>query len=193
MEPITLRKTFINDIPLIESLYLRVAAIEGGLARTASEITREYIEHFVSKSIYNGIELIASSGQPGRIVGEIHCYSNGITAFSHVLSDLTIAVDPEYQRQGIGRMLFTELLNDVTLNRPDILRVELIARESNIRAITFYESLGFEKEGRLKKRIKRSDGGFEDDIMMGWRRKQQLTVTFNATHPQAAERDLQSA
>lgn len=171
MEPITLRKTFINDIPLIESLYLRVAAIEGGLARTADEITREYIELFVSKSIYNGIELIAIAGQPGTVVGEIHCYANGINTFSHVLTELTIAVDPEYQGRGIGRMLFTELLDDVTVNRPDILRVELIARESNVRAIAFYESLGFEQEGRLKKRIKRSDGGFEDDIVMGWMRK----------------------
>jgi putative acetyltransferase len=171
MDQITLRKSFVNDIPLIESLYQRVAAVEGGLARNASEITREYIEHFVSKSIYNGIELIATAGVPGLVVGEIHCYSNGIDTFSHVLTDLTIAVDPEYQGQGVGRLLFTELLNDVTVNRPDILRIELIARESNTRAIAFYESLGFEQEGRLKKRIRRSDGGFEDDIVMAWTKK----------------------
>jgi ribosomal protein S18 acetylase RimI-like enzyme len=171
MDTLSIRKTFVNDIPAIEALYQRVAAGEGGLARTADEITREYVEHFVSKSIYNGIELIASAADPGRIIGEIHCYANDISAFSHVLTDLTIAVDPDYQGKGVGRVLFTELLSDVTENRPDILRVELIARESNTRALTFYESLGFVKEGRLKGRIKRSDGTFEDDIVMGWRRE----------------------
>ncbi|MCK9408863.1 MAG: N-acetyltransferase [Bacteriovoracaceae bacterium] len=170
MKSITLRKSFVNDIPGIEELYQRAAVHEGGLARTASEITRDYVEHFVSKSIYSGIEIIAAGDEPGRIVGEIHCYANGIAALSHVLTDLTIAVDPEYQGKGVGRMLFTELLNDVTVNRPDILRVELIARESNLRAISFYESLGFKKEGRLTKRIKRSNGDFEDDLVMGWLR-----------------------
>jgi ribosomal protein S18 acetylase RimI-like enzyme len=171
MDTLSIRKSFVNDIPLIQELYQRVAGIEGGLARTAAEIDREYVEHFVSKSIYNGIELIASTDEPGRIIGEIHCYSSGIGTFSHVLTDLTIAVDPEYQGKGVGRKLFSELLYDIATSRPDILRVELIARESNARAIAFYESLGFEKEGRLRNRIKKSTGEFEDDIVMGWLKK----------------------
>jgi len=166
----------VNDIPAIEALYRRVAAVEGGLARKASEITTEYIEDFVSKSIYNGNEIVAVTSEPGRIIGEIHCYVQGIETFWHVLTDLTIAIDPEYQGRGVGRKLFTELLIDVRDNRPDITRVELIARESNLRAIAFYESLGFQKEGRLRKRIKRSDGRYEDDIVMGWLRESALQL-----------------
>lgn len=171
MEQIFVRKTIVTDIPFIEELYGRVAQFEGGLARTSAEITREYVEHFVSKSITDGIELVASVGVPGRIVGEIHCYGNGIATFAHVLGDLTIAVDPEFQGKGIGKLLFTELLHEVTALRPDILRVELIARESNERALRFYESLGFVREGRLKGRIRSVKGGFEDDICMAWLRK----------------------
>ncbi|MFA6468586.1 MAG: GNAT family N-acetyltransferase [Bacteroidota bacterium] len=168
MDTITLRKSFVNDIPAIEALYRRVAAVEGGLARKASEITTHYVEDFVSKSINNGTEIVAVTNEPGRIIGEIHCYVLAIETFWHVLTDVTIAVDPEYQGKGVGRKLFTELLVDVRDNRPDIHRIELIARESNLRAIAFYESLGFLKEGRLRNRIKRSDGRFEDDIVMGW-------------------------
>lgn len=171
MENIYVRKSFVNDIPSIEELYKRVAAIEGALARTASEISRGYIEYFVSKSISDGIELVAIAENPGRIIGDIHCYRNGVGTFAHVLGELTIAVDPEYQGKRVGKLLFTELLTEVVTKCPDILRVELIARESNVRALHFYESLGFKREGRLVKRIRSVHGGFEDDIVMAWLRE----------------------
>ncbi len=86
------------------------------------------------------------------------------------MGDLTVAVDPEFQGKGIGRLLFSELFKELETNCPGILRVELIARESNTRAIHFYESLGFKQEGRFKKRIRSVNGGFEDDIFMAWLR-----------------------
>ena len=172
MSDLLIRKTSLTDIPHIESLYRAVASIEGGLARAANEITREYVEGFVSKSIVHGLEFVATDREVNAVVGEIHCYGSGIRTFAHVLGDLTIAVHPRYQGQGVGRMLFTELLREVTENRPEVLRVELIARESNKKARTFYESLGFNEEGRLVQRIRSVDGGFEDDIMMAWRRPQ---------------------
>lgn len=170
MSDILIRKSNLIDIPLIEQLYKKVAAVEGGLARTESEITREYVEHFVSKSIVNGIQFVATDRLSNTIVGDIHCFNSGIKAFAHVMGDLTVAVHPDFQGQGIGKMLFGELLDEVTDLRPHILRVELIARESNTRALRFYESLGFEPEGRLKNRIRSVSGGFEDDIAMAWHR-----------------------
>lgn len=170
MGAVSLRRSFINDIPAIEELYLRTAAVEGGLARTAAEVSREYVENFVSRAVTNGIEIVAIAGDPARIVGEIHCASPGIASFAHLLTDLTIAVDPEYQGQGIGRLLFTDLLEEVRTQRPDITRVELFARESNARALAFYRSLGFVEEGRLKGRILHRDGTTEDDLLMAWYR-----------------------
>ncbi len=170
MSDILIRKSNLIDIPLIEQLYKKVASVEGGLARTESEITREYVEHFVSKSIVNGIQFVATDKASNTIVGDIHCFGIGIKAFAHVIGDLTVAVHPDFQGQGIGKMLFEEVLEEVREMRPHILRVELIARESNTRALRFYESLGFEQEGRLKKRIKSVVGGFEDDIAMAWHR-----------------------
>ena len=158
----------IKDVEPIKDLYLAVAAIEGGLARTADEISLEYVEHFVIKSANTGIIVVSRDPISGQIIGEIHAYALGPKVFSHVLSELTIAVHPVHQGRGIGKELFTEFMRRVVIERPDILRVELIARASNRKAIEFYERLGFLIEGRFAGRILSVGGGFEDDIPMAW-------------------------
>jgi len=64
--------------------------------------------------------------------------------------------------------MFNSLLKLIEEKRTDILRVELIARESNTNAIKFYEKLGFKIEGRFEKRINNKNGNFEADIPMAW-------------------------
>lgn len=164
----TVRPAKLEDAASIRSLYRSVAKIAGGLARLEDEITDDYIEHNLHNGVTRGVCIVAESA--GKIVGEIHCYPPTPRVFSHVLSDLTIAVAPDFQGHGVGRAIFTHLLNTVTQNRPEILRVELIARESNQKAIAFYQSLGFVIEGAMKGRIHRPDGEFEADIPMAWTR-----------------------
>ncbi len=170
MNPI-IKKGIADNVGSIFSLYQKVASIEGGLARNKDEITTEYISSFVKKSIYSGVIFVAVDETTTNTIGEIHCYSPNIQVFAHVLGELTIAVDPVYQGKGIGRLLFEKLLDTIINERPEILRVELIARESNAKAIAFYETLGFIIEGRFDKRIKSVSGGFEADIPMAWIRK----------------------
>lgn len=159
------------DGPALATLYRAVAATEGGLARSQAEITNEYVAHFLAKAQASGIILVARLGLGEPPIGEIHCYALGPRVFAHVLGELTIAVHPAYQGQGIGKALFTELLRRFEREQPDILRVELIARESNRKAIAFYQKLGFQIEGRLVNRIRSADGnGFEADIPMAWQR-----------------------
>jgi ribosomal protein S18 acetylase RimI-like enzyme len=81
---------------------------------------------------------------------------------------LTIAVDPKHHGQGVGKRLFTELLDKIKKEHPETLRVELIARESNLKATKFYESLGFVREGRFERRLHNHEGAFEADIPMAW-------------------------
>ncbi|HMV85794.1 MAG TPA: GNAT family N-acetyltransferase [Blastocatellia bacterium] len=159
-----------DDHGALAGFYRTVAAVEGGLARTADEITEEYVAHFLKKSLAGGVILVARQSATGEIIGEIHAYALGPKVFAHVLGELTIAVHPAHQGRGIGKALFTELLAEVTRHRPDILRVELIARESNQKAIALYEKLGFRVEGRFAGRIRSTDGGFEADIPMAWHR-----------------------
>lgn len=159
-----------GDVNGITVLYRAVAAIEGGLARTADEITTDYVRHFTEQAQHTGIQLLARDVITNEIGGEIHAFALGPRVFAHVLGELTIAVHPSQQGRGLGKALFTALLDRVTRERPDILRVELIARESNQKAIAFYQQLGFHIEGRLVGRIRSVGGGYEADIPMAWQR-----------------------
>ena len=173
MKAFTIDSTRLEDKAGVFALYQAVAAIEGGLARTRKEISEEYVANFLRKSLDSGFSVIAREGGTRTIIGEIHCYAIGPRVFAHVLGELTIAVNPEHQGLGIGKALFTELLRQVKENRPDILRVELIARESNGKAIEFYQKLGFQIEGRLTNRVRSVGGGYESDIPMAWLRNEQ--------------------
>jgi putative acetyltransferase len=170
MENFTINAARPEDHGAIASLYQAVAAVEGGLARTAEEITDEYVRHFLKKSVEGGITLVARQTEASEVIGEIHTYALGPKVFAHVLGELTIAVHPNAQGQGVGKALFTELLRQVSEHRPDILRVELIARESNQKAIQFYRKIGFQIEGRFADRIRSVGGGYESDIPMAWMR-----------------------
>lgn len=164
-----IRKATPEDTNAIFELYKTVTKEVGGLARIEQEITKAYIENFSNKSFENGLQFVVSGPLDERaIVAEIHCYGMEPVVFKHVLSELTVAVHPDYQGKGLGKKLFQALLDDIQFNRPDILRVELIARESNSKAIQLYEKLGFKIEGRFENRICNSDNSFEADIPMAW-------------------------
>lgn len=171
MDQYHIRASRHTDKDQIVSLYKKVSQHSDGLARTYEEITEAYVQDFMSNAANNGIEYVAEHTVTNTIIGEIHCYKLQPGVFAHILSELTIAVDPGFQQQGIGKRLFQTLLQEVEENRKDILRVELIARESNTKAIAFYQSLGFSIEGRLVNRIKSATGGFEADMPMAWMNK----------------------
>src|SRR5262245_18490099 len=114
MENFTINAARIEDHGAIAALYRAVAAVEGGLARTAAEITDEYVSHFLKKSIESGITLVARQTEGPEIIGEIHAYALGPKVFTHVLGELTIAVHPAAQGQGAGKALFRELLRQVS-------------------------------------------------------------------------------
>ncbi|TAJ45420.1 GNAT family N-acetyltransferase [Methanofollis fontis] len=161
-----IRRSRPDDFEGVYSLYLDVAAIPGGIARSQDEITPDYVVSFLGRSGAAGLSMVALDGD--RIVGEVHAARPVLRAFSHMLTDLTICVRPAYQGRGWGRRLFSEFLRVVREDMPDVRRVELFTRQSNRRAIAFYTSLGFCMEGILRGRIAGVDGDLEDDILMGW-------------------------
>ena len=164
-----IRKTEKNDVPKIFELYRRVASVPGGLARLDGEISEEYVSSFVGKALVDGLSLVAEDTY-GNVIGELHAYTSGLFCFSHVLTDLTVAVDPDFRNQGIAKKLFERFFIEIDNTMPNVCRVELISRESNHIAISLYESLGFVREGRLENRIKNVDGSLEADIPMGWQK-----------------------
>jgi len=164
-----IRKATLEDTNEIFELYKKVSKKVGGLARVEKEITKTYIENFSYRSFENGLQFVVTDAlNEQAIVAEIHCYQLEPGVFKHILSELTVAVHPDYQGKGLGKRLFQTLLDNIQLNRPDILRVELIARESNSKAILLYEQLGFKIEGRFENRINNGNNSFEADIPMAW-------------------------
>lgn len=165
----SIRAAVDNDLQKIQTLYKKVARISGGIARREQEITLPYIRHFMKKSQADGFNLVVDHPEnPRQIIGEIHCYTLEPMAFSHVLGELTIAVDPDFHGQGIGKNLFSTLFSHIQEHRPDIFRVELYTNEKNVKALALYERMGFVREGRLAGKIRVHDGSIEADIPMAW-------------------------
>lgn len=163
-----IRRARPEDKAGIVSLYREVAAVPDGLARTPEEVSDDYVDGFMLKAAADGREFVFE--QDGRIRGEIHASRGGIASLGQLLTDLTIAVAPDCQGQGVGRQLFQALLDEVIISMPHITRVELFCRSSNTRARALYLSLGFVEEGRLRARVNNSRGEPETDTVMGWLR-----------------------
>ncbi|MEI7582501.1 N-acetyltransferase [Runella sp.] len=163
---VIIRKSTLDDLHSIQELYQTVARISGGIARKEHEISEAYIHNFLSKSLANGCSMVAE--EEGKVIAEVHTYSFGIECFTHLFGDTTICVHPEYQGIGLGRKVFSALLEYVMTERRDILRVELHARESNPKAIELYQKLGFQIEGRALGRVLDPDGSIVADVPMGW-------------------------
>ena len=158
-----------TDVSGISSLYKEVAKQGNGIARAEHEITGQYVRDFVSNSLARGSIIVGEDPKDnGRIIAAIHAYSPGIDTFKHLFTNLTIAVHPDFQGKKVGRTIFTIFLEDIALHRPNIGRVELFVRGTNVRAIQFYQSLGFMIEGRLEMRVRNPDKTYEADIPMGW-------------------------
>ncbi|WP_319205301.1 GNAT family N-acetyltransferase [uncultured Ilyobacter sp.] len=155
----------IEDIEGIKNLYKNAAYEGSGLPILKNEVTTEYVEGFVKKAIDSGIIVVAEV--EGKIIGELHGCRENFHLFDHVINNINIAVLREYRGMGLGKSLFKYFFKKVN-KKKDIMRLEVLVRESNPRAIYFYEKVGFIREGRLRGRIKNFKGELEADIMMGW-------------------------
>lgn len=165
---IEVRDGHLGDFEALFDLYRKVAAIPGGLLRREAEITPDYIRYFLEHSLARGISVVATDDQR-RVVGELHGWVPNIRQLFHVMSDLTIAVSPRAQGQGVGRLLFETFLVRVRERFSGVERVELFCRSDNARAIVLYRSFGFVEEGRLVGRVKDERGAYADDLIMGLR------------------------
>ncbi len=74
-----------------------------------------------------------------------------------------IAVDPAFQRRGLGRELLEHLIRE--LETRDVFTLWLEVRASNVAAIALYESLGF-NEATIRRNYYPTAEGREDAIIM---------------------------
>lgn len=163
MSAVTIRATTLADAPAILELHLAAALRGGGLAREPDEMSLEPIEAALTKSLASGVAL--SAWRDGAIAGEIHACRLGPRQFDNSLTELTVAVHPDVQGQGVGARLFEALFAQAR-RMPGVTRVELFCREGNAHALRLYQRLGFVIEGRLVRRVVLADGTVEDDLTM---------------------------
>ena len=74
-----------------------------------------------------------------------------------------IAVDPDFQRRGLGKALLEHLIDE--LEKRGVLTLWLEVRSSNVAAIALYESLGF-NEVTIRRNYYPTADGREDAIIM---------------------------
>jgi ribosomal-protein-alanine N-acetyltransferase len=74
-----------------------------------------------------------------------------------------IAIDPAFQRQGLGRALLEDVIQQIV--KKDVFTLWLEVRASNAKAIALYESLGF-NEVSIRRNYYPAAQGREDAIMM---------------------------
>jgi putative acetyltransferase len=148
----------------VVALY-RAASASGGLARRPDEIDASTVRPFLERAARDGVSR-AAFAPDGTLAGEIHALRMMPRQFEHVLTDLTVAVHPDWQGKGLGSLLFGKLIEAARLLQPRITRIELMAREGNDGAIRLYRRLGFTIEGRFAGRVHLPDGTIEDDIAM---------------------------
>jgi len=158
----------VDDTEAVFNLFRTIAAKPNGFVRLEEEISHAFIEKTLKRAEQGGLAMGAIERGSGRLLGVITSRKLALKAFEHILSSVTIGVHPDYQKKGVGRRLFVDFLEHVQMQREDILRIELVARDSNEKMIEFYESMGFKREGRFEKRVRNADGTFEADIPMGW-------------------------
>jgi RimJ/RimL family protein N-acetyltransferase len=163
---VLIRRVRTSDAAAIREVY-RAAAEQGTLARMPDEVDDAYVAEFMHAA-QNGLEVVAEVD--GKLIGELHASRLPPRQFSHGLGELTIAVHPAHQGQGVGRKLFEEFFRIVREEMPDIHRVELFAWDQNRGAIGLYESLGFKFEGKLPRRVRTDSGEWRDDVVYGWLR-----------------------
>ena len=87
----------------------------------------------------------------GCIVAKIRDEIAGCVVFHNIVGDVDITnvqVKVEYRRRGIGKRLMEETMEKARAAGGE--RFTLEVRESNLAAISLYESLGFATEGKRK-------------------------------------------
>ena len=83
----------------------------------------------------------------GELDGKIIAYAGAWVSFNQA-EVMSVAVDPDFRGQGVGTILFGELINRVKARGAKAITLEV--RPSNTAAIKLYQSFGLKSVGRRR-------------------------------------------
>jgi len=159
-----IREARIDDAPVLVAAEKETARTPDLLVSRPHELKLEVFEQKIAELFKAERYVVAEKEQ--KIVGHAFLDPMPLEALSHVFR-LTIVVHPGYRNQGIGDALMRDLM-DWAKRTPRVVKIELLVRATNERAIRLYLKLGFVDEGQFRKRVRLPDGRFVDDIAMAW-------------------------
>ena len=160
---VTIRSARVSDATLLCAAERETARVPGRLVSQPHELTDAAFAHKIAEHAECGSYLVAE--RDGAVVGHaVLDFAGAQAALAHVRA-LTIVVHPGCTGQGIGTLLMNALLDWVRAH-PQVERVELRVRETNVAAIHLYKKCGFSEESRSRRRLKQPGGKYLDDIGM---------------------------
>jgi RimJ/RimL family protein N-acetyltransferase len=162
---ITIRRALVEDALTLCAAEQEVARTPGFLVSQPDELSPESFAALIA-ALSSGTGCYVVAEAQGHIVGHAFLKPMDCRAVSHVFL-LTIVVHPGHTAHGIGTAIMNALL-DWARRTPQVQKVELIVRSTNVRARRLYQKFGFVEEGCFRNRIRLPDGKFIDDITMAW-------------------------
>lgn len=130
-ENIIIRKMTLQDINEVYDIF-------------KDSIKSHWSKDELTKELYNDIAYYLVAEINGKIVA--FCGAWLVLEEAQITN---IAVKESYRKKGIGKLLFKEFIKGLKEKDIDVIYLEV--RESNERAIKFYEKLNFIKSGQRKR------------------------------------------
>ena len=161
---ISIREAKTDDAAVIVEALREIAVKPGFFASQPSEITCENIMATIS-GVKNGSGICLVAESDGKLVGIAFLIAQRKQSLQHVVTLDALAVHMGWQGRGIGTMLLRQVI-EWARRSTSIRKIELNVRASNFGAISLYQKMGFQEEGRLKNRVKVNDD-YVDDVVMG--------------------------
>jgi ribosomal protein S18 acetylase RimI-like enzyme len=166
---ISVRSACVEDAPMLCAAERAVARTPGLLISRPEELLPEAFVALIEKLTESaGCYFVAEEN--GSSVGHALLNPMDLAALSHVFR-LTVVVHPGQSGRGIGSALMRAVC-DWARHSPAVHKVELLVRSTNEPALGLYRKFGFVEEGRLRDRVRLSDGSFVDEVSMAWFSKQ---------------------
>lgn len=136
---------------------------DGLLVSEPDELNEEaFRARIASLADGSGRYLVLEEG--GHLLAHASLWPMGLRKVSHVLR-LDMCVHLGYWRQGHGQHLLNALIEWARSN-PRALKIELLVRATNHPAISLYQRVGFQVEGRMENRMRLRSGQLIDDLSM---------------------------
>jgi ribosomal protein S18 acetylase RimI-like enzyme len=157
---VTIRKAEVKDSLCIVEAEREIAQEPGYFCSQPSELDEKAVVQTIQS--LQCIYLVAE--YEGQIVGHAFLEPYTLQSLRHV-ADLNIAVHLGWQSKGVGRKLLEQIITKAKSSSV-LEKIQLNVRAANTYAISLYKKMGFQEEGRLKKRVKVKDH-YIDDIIMG--------------------------